>query len=90
MAESATRLGDVVTDEQIQDELSDARDCAAAADGQPREVERVVLGAADDALAAVDALPEDEVREVLGHFYEFLDARVATQHRLLGRPAVDG
>jgi hypothetical protein len=80
----------VVEDPQVTSTFEDAADRVAAADGQSRNVENVLLEAADDALAAVDTLEGERAREARAPLYEFLQDRLTAQLRLLGRPAPDG
>lgn len=82
--------GAVVTDDDAEATIADARERVAAAEGGPRDVERTLLDAADDALAALAALSEADAREARASLYRFLDARLEAQHRLLGRPGDDG
>lgn len=82
--------GAVVTDDDAEATIADARDRIAAAEGRPRDVERTLLDAADDALAALADLSDDDAREARTSLYRFLDARLEAQHRLLGRPEDDG
>lgn len=79
-----------VDDPEVEATLSSARDRVRAADGRPREVERTLLEAAEDALEAVDALDERDAAAARAPLYEFLDARLAAQLELLGRPADGG
>lgn len=76
---------DAVEDPEVEAELAAAANRVAAADGDPRSVERTVLEAASDSLAAVDGLPPDAARQARRPLYEFLDERVRTQLGLLGR-----
>lgn len=86
LSEAATR----VSDEEVAAELVEARDQVASAGGNPTSIEATLLTAADEALAAVQMLPADEAQEARDPLYEFLDARLAAQHRLLGRRDNDG
>lgn len=76
----------VVDDTDAGAALADAHERVETADGDPREVERTLLAAADDALDALDDLPEETAREAREPLYEFLDERVEAQLGLLGRP----
>lgn len=79
-----------VEDPQVIDTLATASDLVSDADGSPREVEDVLLEAADDALTAVDELDDETAREARSPLYEFLETRLDAQLRVLGRPPDDG
>ena len=76
-----------VDDPAVRETLADARRRVAESAGRPREVERVLLSAADEALGAVDSLDEPAAREARAPLYRFLDDRLDAQLGLLGRPA---
>lgn len=81
---------EIVNDAEVEVTLTRTHEEVATADGSPREMERTLLDAADEALTAIDGLPPEEAREARRPLYTFLDARLAAQHRLLGRPDGDG
>lgn len=76
----------------VEGALNDARRRLAAAPNADtptgiREREDELLAACDDVLDAIDGVPEPRDRKLRRPLYGFLDARVATQLRLLGRHA---
>lgn len=79
-----------VSDPQVREAVVGARERVEDAGHDARDAERVLLDAANDALAAIDALDENAARRARAPVYDFLDARLEMQHRLLGRPTDDG
>lgn len=84
------RAEETVDDPDAWEAVRDAHRRVEEVEGDGRAVERVLLAAADDALSAVDDLDEGTAREARQPLYEFLDARLETQLRLLGRRPDDG
>lgn len=81
---------DEIPDGTVAATVADARERVADTGSDARETERILIDAADDALAAIDELEEEAARHARVPIYEFLDTRLETQLRLLGRPADDG
>lgn len=81
---------DEVPDGRVAATVANARERVADTSSDARDTERVLLDAANEALAAIDELDEEAARCARKPIYEFLDTRLETQLRLLGRPADDG
>jgi len=65
--------------------VTEARERVAAAEGRSREVESTLVEAVRDALEAVDDCDDEVARAARDPLYGFLDTRVESQLRLLGR-----
>lgn len=90
LLEALAETIDVVEDPETVERLDSLRGDIEDATDDPREIEEIVLAAADEALALVDDLDEPIAREARNPLYEFLDDRLEAQLRLLGRPPDDG
>lgn len=77
---------EAVDDPTVRETLVCARRRVSGGSGRPREVERLVLSAADEALEAVETLDEPAARRARAPLYRFLDDRVDAQLGLLGKP----
>lgn len=77
---------EAVDDPTVREALIEARRRVEESSGPPREVERLLLSAADEAFEAVETLDEPAARRARAPLYRFLDARIDAQLGLLGRP----
>lgn len=69
--------------------VTDAQQRVAELGDDTREAEDELLDAADEALAAIDGLEDETAKAARRPLYAFLDARLETHLRMLGREPDD-
>lgn len=84
-AANVLRNADVDGTEAVFAAVTDAQQRVAELDDDTREAEDELLDAADEALAAIDGLDGETAKAARRPLYAFLDARLETHLRMLGR-----